>query len=352
MNKRILFITILMIFMLNGCMNIPNETKDISQENDMPKSRLTITEILESVDISNLKSISILKDQNVEFQKFYNATSEHSINNIFSVTKSITSILMGIAIDEGYIESVDDSIDQYIDFEKYGFDESFKEITLHDLLIMSSGILWNSYDQSSEYFNLKASKEPLKMIFDRGISYKPASQFNYSDGSAYTVAAIIQEATGVTLLEYAEEKLFKPLGITDYKWISSSTGVNYGGFDLYLTCEGMQKIGLLVLNKGYYNSEQIVSENWLKTATTAKISTGGGSFNNHYGYYFWLGVIDNHKIISALGHGGQFITIVPDLELVITAGTTGAVIDELANKQFADLENLIKESIIPYYLED
>ena len=306
--------------------------------------------IQKASEISSIVSLSISKGSSLEKEVNFNYGSSYK-NNVFSVTKSVTSLLVGIAIDQGYIGSVEDSIKMYIDFEKYGLDDRYKEITLHHLLVMSSGILWDSNNQSSEYFALKGSVDPLEMIFERGISYTPGSRFNYSDGSAYMVAAILQEATGVSLLEYATENLFNPLGIDEVKWQKSLTDVYYGGFDLYLSCEDMRVIGRLILNDGVNDNKQIVPKEWLEMSLTSYMKTGSTAFNDSYGYYWWLGDVKGYKTISALGHGGQFITIVLELELVITCGTLGAVKDLIASNQFVALEELIKYEIIPLYIE-
>jgi len=326
------------------------QEENVIEENVVLKSYELDEMIDKASEISNIVSLSISKGESLEKEVIFNYGSTYK-NNVFSVTKSVTSILVGIAIDQGYIDSVDDSIDKYINFSEYGLDDTYKEITLHHLLTMSSGILWNSNDQSSEYFTLKGSTDPLEMIFDRGISYTPGSRFNYSDGSAYTVAAVLQEATGISLLEYATENLFEPLGIDEPKWQKSMTDVYYGGFDLYLTCEDMRTFGTLVLNDGISDDKQIVSKEWLEMSLTSYMDTGNSTFSDSYGYYWWLGDVEGYKTISALGHGGQFITIVPDLELVITCGTIGAVQDSLASTQFMELEQLIKSEIIPFYIE-
>ncbi|MBI9013981.1 MAG: serine hydrolase [Clostridiales bacterium] len=350
----------LLIVVMIVALNLYSCEKSLESTNKIRDDRLiedisnvdssNLDEIIQKAsEISNIVSLSISKGSSLEEVNFNYGSSYQ--NNVFSVTKSVTSLLVGIAIDQGYIGSVEDSIEMYIDFEKYGLDDRYKEITLHHLLVMSSGILWDSNNQSSEYFTLKGSLDPLEMIFERGVSYTPGSIFNYSDGSAYMVAVILQEATGVSLLEYATENLFFPLGIDEVKWQKSLTDVYYGGFDLYLTCEDMRVIGKLILNEGVKDNRQIVSKEWLERSLTSYANTGNSAFSDSYGYYWWLGDVQGFKTISALGHGGQFITIVPELELVITCGTLGAVQDSIASNQFVTLERLIKDEIIPFYIE-
>lgn len=343
---------VLLIILLLGLITGCEKTKPEVEEVEIVIEDKLIDEYIDDFEVSNMISLSITKDHELVYEKFYNSASESFQFNVFSVTKSVTSLLLGIAIDEGYIDSVHDTIDQYIAIEEYELPDEFDEITIHHLMIMSSGILWNSQDLSSEYFGIKSSRDPMEMILSRGVSYEPGSQFNYSDGSAYMMAAIIQNATGKTLLEYAEEKLFEPMNIETYEWKNSMTDVNYGGFDLYLTCEGMQKIGTLVIDKGKYENQQIVSESWIEEATSNFIDTGSGGYNKSYGYYFWLGEVGDVQVISALGHGGQFITIVPELELVITASTIGGVKDNVAYNQFSQIEELIVNTIIPFYMEE
>lgn len=338
---------LLIILLLSACSfeenNIVVEEvieEEILEENGIDKIMAKVS------DISNVKSISIVKDDEIQVEQYFNRATETYLNNIFSVTKSVTSLLVGIAIEEGYIKSVDESITTYLtDFD---LDESFDEIKIHHLLTMSSGIYLDA-NTSNEYHTIKGASEPLEIILDGKIKFKPGSQFQYSDATAYLMGAVLQEAIGMTLESYAEEKLFQPLGIENYEWKISKSQVTYPGFDLYLNCSAMQKIGLLVLHEGAYNGQQLVSQSWMTLSTNNHIKTYAGNFNGNYGYYWWLGDVGGSPIISALGHGGQFITIVPDLNLLITIATTGAVMDNVAGRQSGQLLDLIEEDIIPFY---
>lgn len=351
MKKMILCLVLLLI----GCQeaefseinniqgNPVDEVKPIEEEQAIE----SIDRLIADLDLTNLKSISVLKNGNVEFEAYYHGATEHYLNNVFSVTKSVTSLLTGIAVEEGYLQ-VEDYISDYIDFEFYNLSSDYEKVRVEELLTMSSGIIIDD-NTSNEYRAIKNASDPLKVIFENDLRFSPGSRFQYSDATAYVMGAVLQEALGTTLETYADEKLFGPLEIDSYKWYQSNSGVNYPGFDLYLTCQAMQKIGQLVLDEGYLD-HQIVSGSWLEQATATYQKTYSSAFHKDYGYYWWLGDVEGYQVISALGHGGQYITIVPDLDLVITAACYGAVNDELAGRQSSILKDLIVEGIIPYYI--
>ncbi len=361
--KKTIIVFIVMI-VLTGCQsnvkNVKTDSLDISNANEELSTTIDqealideLNSIYESFDeLDHLLSISITQHGERVSEEYFSYANESTTNNIFSDTKSIESLLVGIAIDEGYIVSVDDSIGDYIDLSGYENKEQLEEIQIKHLLTMSAGLIWDSNDLSSEYFNLKQSSDSLDLILKRDIIFTPGSTFNYSDGSAHLMSIIFTNATDMNLQSFAEEKLFAPLGITDVKWNADRDGNSYGGFDLYLTNEEMIKIGELVLNKGKYQDKQIVSEKWIEESTSHQINSDNSSADcNKYGYYWWLGEKNGVKLIAAFGHGGQFIYVVPELDLVITASCYGAVADSLAGKHFMHMKNTIVNQIIPLFFE-
>jgi CubicO group peptidase (beta-lactamase class C family)/putative intracellular protease/amidase len=317
-----------------------------------PDQYAEIEEALNSLDdLSNMLFLSVVEDDSVIQERFYHSYARGQKNNVFSVTKSITSMLVGMAIEEGLIESTEQTISDYLDTDYYELTDQHKDITIGHLLTMTMGLEWNTNNLGLEYSYLKARSEPLHGILDRDFVYEPGEAFLYSDGAAHTMSIVFTVATGKSLFEYAQDKLFQPLGIEDVKWNEDRQNNSYGGFDLFLSHEDLVKIGVMVKDAGIYEGQEIVPAKWLAESTEQKISTGSTqNFNNGYGYYWWLGTIDDVELIAAVGHGGQFIYIVPEYDLVITAGATGAVPNDIGYKSFQDIQSVIVHEIIPVYL--
>lgn len=281
---------------------------------------------------------------------YYNNYGPDSIKNIMSVTKTFTGVLIGLAIDKGYIESVDDPIGMYLT-DVVNFPDDIKPaITIDQLLKMSLGHTWNGTSSSSLFAEcFFESEDNLQFIIDLPLVTTPGSVFNYSDGASHLLSAIITEATGVSTLEFAVINLFNPLGITEYEWSTDDRGYHLGAAYLRIKPRDMVKFGNLIMNKGKYNGNQIVPESWINEMTETKISTNNDvPYGPEYGYQIWLGTAGGHCYYMAMGWGGQFIIIVPDFDLVITATCwTSNLTDQQADEHWMSIINIIFEEIFP-----
>ena len=310
----------------------------------------TILDELDSVmddasDILNIYGISVYKNDSLISQRYYNGASSAEKHNVFSVTKSITSLLVGIAIDEGFIESVDQTIDAYIDLSPYENKDLLATITIEHLLTMSAGIVWNSSNLSGEMEGLRTDPDPLGLILSRNIVFTPGSRFNYSDGAAHLVSVILSQATNMTTHEFAIEYLFSPLDIENTIWDTDQLMNNIGGCDLYLSHEDLSKVAILVLGGGEYEGERIVSEDWI--CQSIGVQTQANS-STEYGYYWWINDSSETTLISARGWGGQLVYLLPDDNLIIIITTAnGWVYEQNASIQAAALNDVIINQIIP-----
>jgi len=316
----------------------------IKQTSDFDQALDLACQPLENLE--NILSIGVYYEGQT-YEKYFHLAGPKTRNNIYSDTKSITSLLVGIAIDQGYINSVEDSIGDYLDLSSYDESDDLRAIKISDLLTMSSGLVWDSNNLSSEYFKLKNSHHAMDFILGRDLVFTPGSQFNYSDGSAHLMSIVFTHATGQSLKAFARDHLFDPLEIGYIQWNKDKQGHSYGGFDLHLNNQDMLKIGQLVLDQGQYKGQAIVSSEWIRHSTQAHIrSSSPAGHSQSYGYYWWLGSHRGHDLVAAFGHGGQFIYIIKDLNLVITASAYGAVEDSLAYEQFETIQNHILNDIL------
>ncbi len=338
------FVILFSLLFLISCQAATTQTTTITTEED------TRAEVLSNIldqasSITNLYGVTVNFNGEMIGEHYYGNYEGRFKRNVFSVTKSVMSLLVGIAIDQGLIENVNQSIADYIDLSDFDNEEELAEITIFNLLTMTQGLYWSS-DLSSEIINLRNTEDPLDYVLDRNFRYDPGLVFNYSGGSSHLISIILKSATGMTALEYAELYLFGVLDIENAYWNTDALGVPIGGCDLYLTSRDMDKIGDLILNNGYVNDVQVVSESWLQNATTNQI---GDIAAHDYGYYFWLSTFEDHDVIMAKGWGGQLIVVVQDLNLVITTLANAMVNDTQARAQFVLIENLVLEDILPLF---
>jgi len=259
----------------------------------------------------------VYKESEVSFQYYKNLKSESKLFKINSVTKSILSILIGIAIDKGIIESVQTPISVYFPT----IDQSKKDITIEHLLTMTAGYEWPEWGAwNGRPFPMINSMDWVNYILEKNIVAKPGEKMNYDSGASQLLSAILQKATKSKLSVFAENMLFKPLGIHEYLWHEDSKGINIGGFGLSLTTKDMLKIGILMMQKGVWLGKQLVSSEWVEQSTNAKYHTY--DHVGSYGYHWWVLLndelkINNPPIFFAMGYGGQYIIVSPEQKLVV-----------------------------------
>ncbi len=244
------------------------------------------------------------------------------IHFLASVTKSVTAGLLGIAVDQGYIGSIHDSILGYFPNRSISNPSPLKDaMTIRDLLTMKTGLQWDessySYDDPRNSFvQWVNSQDGIQFILDLPMACAPDRKWFYNTGASSILSALINLTSGQTTLDFARDHLFHPLGITQYAWESDAQGINYGGFGLSLLPRDMAKYGFLYLHKGRWDDQQIVSENWVVESTYTHTV-----FFHGYGYgYHWI-TYPALNGYAAFGAGGQGIFVIPkyDLVIVVTA---------------------------------
>lgn len=279
----------------------------------------------------------------------YKGYGADSIKNIMSVTKTFTGVLVGMAIEKGYIGSVHDPISRYLT-GIVSFPDTIKaNITVDQLLKMSFGHSWNGTSSSSLYNTWANTADHLQFIIDLPLVATPGTLFNYSDGASHLLSVILTEASGINTLDFAKTYLFDPVGMTKFRWPKDDKGYPNGAAGLQITPSDMVKFGNLMLNKGKYRDQQVIPESWITTMTTTKISTHNDvPYGPEYGYQIWLGSAGGHRYYMAMGWGGQFIVMVPDLQFVVTATCwTSNLTQQQAAEHWISINKIIFEKIIP-----
>ncbi len=258
---------------------------------------------------------------NPEWHPFYMDTKLHTIQ---SVSKSVTSALVGIALERGEIESIDTEIFEYFPNYNHLFDTELKRsITIRDLLNMASGIRWD--EDSYPYTNplndaasMENSHDWLEYILSLPMEYKPGSKFVYNSGITVLISHILEVATGIRLDKYAEKYLFEPIGIESFFWKKTPTGLTDAEGGLYLSTKDFAKIGLLYLNNGVSDGQQILTREWVKMTMSPRIEIEES--DRKYGFQWWFvpyGTDEEKWIFSGSGYGGQYLMVVPEHKLVM-----------------------------------
>lgn len=271
----------------------------------------------------------------------YKKEYRHIIN---SATKSITSALVGLALEDGYIKSIDQKVvDIFSDMKIDNLDERKKSMTVKNLLMMTAGLDWNENadygTKNNDSTQMWASKNQLQYLLDKPMREEPGKSFYYNSGASHTLSAIVQKTSGKNSLEYATERIFKPLGISDVSWGADNQGVYSGGGRIFMKPEDLAKYGYLYLNKGRWEGKQLIPEIWAEESTKKQIDTPRGLAGRYgYGYQWWQNKFGGY---SARGYGGQYLFVVPDQNLVVVF-TSG-----LAPVNFYRPEYLVEKYIIP-----
>jgi CubicO group peptidase (beta-lactamase class C family) len=264
------------------------------------------------------------------FEYYKNRKIREKPQKINSCTKSILSILIGIAVDHGYIKDITEPAIGYLsDLIGIQEDDRKSRITIEQLLAMSAGFDWPEFGEWNYFAPMVFHKNIVKFVFDRPLLADPGNGMNYNSGCSHALAAILMKATGMKVADFAAEYLFKPLGITNFHWVEDNKGIHRGADGLRLLPPDMAKIGLLVLNQGAQGTKQIVSAKWIQQSTAPLFLTY--DHIGHYALHWWV----RQGMIFALGYGGQLIGIIPSQGIVL-AVTSEIYEDTLAPLRLAE----------------
>jgi len=274
----------------------------------------------------DINSIIVVKHRKILIEEYFNGADSHALHDMRSVGKSFTSALVGIAIDKGLINGVDERLLSYFPGVECSndWDTRKDDITLKHVLSMSFGLAepgefpaW----ENARWYTVHWISDVLR----QPIEYEPGSRFDYDSAAPALFGPIIEQVSGMSVGQFAENFLFGPLGIERYRWFILPNGKEYTGGVFRMRPRDMARFGQLYLQKGMWNGKQLISKEWVEESTRAHL-IANAQLDQHYGYYWWREAfpIDNRWIESyfASGNGGNKIYVFPteDLVVVITAG--------------------------------
>jgi CubicO group peptidase (beta-lactamase class C family) len=252
---------------------------------------------------------------------YHRATGLHTMQ---SVSKSVTSLLVGIAIGRGEIAGVDVPASRYLKGFRMTGDARQERMTLKHLLTMTAGIAWDEStvdytDPKNTCAAMEASRDWVQFVLDQPMAEEPGTSFVYNSGATELLAEVLRQATGKQADEYARERLFGPLGIERFYWKRIPTGQTDTEGGLYLAPLDLAKLGRLMLSDGVWDGQRILPEGWVRASVAPHVSaTSRAKLSLQYGYKWWLVPAreGQPRVIAALGYGGQRLLVVPELDLI------------------------------------
>lgn len=323
MNK-LLFILPIIVIVFTNCtvrtlylslsdhLNMPNQPTciwEISKKDF--KSKRAIDSLMSN--IKQLQSVLIISNDSIKFEWYKSGFSERTAHNVKSTTKSIISLLAGIAIDKGYLTL---NTDLKSIFPEIKMDSLSGKITIRDLLTMKAGF---PYEEQRYYWLVCSSLNPVKASLHRRKNINPGVSSEYSNISANLLGYAVSKATNMKLEDFADKQLFLPLGISNRVWARDLKGNNATAGDLFLCPRDLSKIGKLMLDKGNSNGLQIISEEWIKESTSKKTVLAAFPCNLEYGYLWWLDSKFTPGTFCGIGGNGQILYVSPsDNTIIIT----------------------------------
>ncbi|MGF7056631.1 serine hydrolase domain-containing protein [Brassicibacter mesophilus] len=288
--------------------------------------------------VKNLKHVNsflVIRNGYLVFEEYYNGTDANTLNPVNSITKSIISLLIGIAIEKRYIKNVNQKLIEFLpEYENDIGNSLIGEIAISHLLKMGAGFEWESADFKEPLLkNMIKSSDWIKYILNIPLNRDRIGKFEYNSGVSHLLSVIITKAIGMRTQDFANKFLLQSIGVEGIRdteinktyylnstkwtrkrqWDIDSQGINIGGFGLSFKSRDLAKIGYLIINNGIWENKQVVSKEWIINSTKPHIDVQGMM---KYGYHWWVMDRKNIKIIFALGYGGQYLAIIPQLDLI------------------------------------
>ncbi|MGD8827833.1 MAG: serine hydrolase [Gammaproteobacteria bacterium] len=294
------------------------------------------------------RSLIIYRHGKIQLEAYFNGVNETTPQNLKSVTKSVTALLLGKALDAGWIQQIDDPVANYLPAYKRIMPQ--QPIRIAGLLTMSTGLV------PVPYAKIQQQDDWVKSVLKAGVSPERRGKFNYDTPVLELLSASLESASGEPSIALANHYL---LGGTAEKidyWRRDPRGIDFGGNDAFLTPRGMLDIGKLVLGKGVLNGHRVLNANFVDQATRAQIMPASDTVNHGtlpvdgYGYLWWLTRIGGQKAIAALGHGGQMIFVVPSRDSVVVVTSRWPMHSSV--RHYRHVTRMLNEDFLPMFWKD
>ncbi|TKJ44014.1 hypothetical protein CEE36_02520 [candidate division TA06 bacterium B3_TA06] len=309
---------------------LPGDDWKVSTPEEQGLDSMLVAQLyFNAAKLETLYGLLVIKNGYLIAEGYFNEGSVDQLSGRQSATKSFTSALVGIALDQGYLESVDQKMmDFFPEFAEQITDPRKEQITIRDLLQMRAG--YPDEERTPPYFDILFFSDNwhwLPHIVDFPLTSDPGTEFNYSNLTSHLLGVIVARACTTDLMSYGQEHLFSPINAEVGDWTADADNYNFGSMEIYVTARDMAKFGLLYLGDGEYEGNQIVSADWVSQSLqrySEDIIIGGwitsryGIFRDiGYGYQWWSARAGDHHFDYAAGHGGNYIILLDELDMII-----------------------------------
>ncbi|HWW95369.1 MAG TPA: serine hydrolase [Vicinamibacteria bacterium] len=271
--------------------------------------------------ISRFRSLLVVRHGKLVVERYFGGASAETRFDVRSVTKSVVSLLVGQALEASQIKGTEATVGDYLG-PPYALDPGDRAVTIKELLTMTSGYEWNE-EQGNDYNLWIVSPDHVQFLLDRAQT-GPPGPFTYNSAAVHLLGLIVQSATGTPLATLADQRLFQPIGIRSARWEQLEPGTVNGGSGLQLTGQDLARLGQLMVQQGRSGSQQVVPAGWVLAATAPQFpwrDTDGAQRSVTYGYLWWVADPPSAPAFFAWGYGGQFVYVVPSLDLVVVTTT-------------------------------
>jgi CubicO group peptidase (beta-lactamase class C family) len=298
-------------------------------------------------------SLLVIRNGFLVAEFYYQDHDMQSAHNIKSVSKSFISALIGLAIQKVFLPTEYISImDYFTEYRTIYFDTRKDNIQIVHLLTMRAGLEFDEQDA----FQFFSGDNWIEAALELPLIDFPGSSFNYATPLTHLLSALLTRATGTSTLDFARNNLFLPLGIEVKHWTIGPQGYYFGGSEMYFTSRDMARFGYLYLQGGRVEDQQIIEPDWISKSFedyAEKASWSWGAFSNiGYGYLWWQGTLNSHEVYFALGYGGQYIILMPDLNMIVVTTCNSMLFDwDLADAQERWVSSLVANHVIPAVID-
>ncbi|NNE45173.1 MAG: serine hydrolase [Rhodothermales bacterium] len=312
------------------------------------------TAVAEAGAIPRVQSLLVVRDGRIILEEYFHGNERETLNDVRSVTKSVVATLTAIALKEGFIGSLDETLGDHFPPSIAPLDSVRRSISIRHLLSMSSGFVWPEIGGPA-YSDWIQSGDHVRYVLSRPLENMPGSDFTYNSGAVHLLGVLVEEAVGVPLEQFADQYLFGRIGIgvEQREWEILSDGYVNGGAGIDLRTRDLARLGQLYLQDGRSGKDRILPRGWVEEATQPKFewrSDFGPLSGLCYGYLWWTEEGQEEYVYLAWGYGGQYIMVVPDKELVIVTTTYWRGLNQEAggaNQLEAAVLDIITSHILP-----
>ncbi len=267
--------------------------------------------------LPRLYSLAVSWHGETIYEKYFRNKTPRALANLKSASKSVLAMLVGIAVDRGVVPDIDTKITEYFPELSNPNDPLKRDITIRNLLMMRSGLATTS---NRTYGAWVSSSNWVRFALNRPLEAAPGERMIYSTGNTHLLSALLTRAAGESTRDFAQEALGDPLGFDVVAWPRDPQGIYFGGNDMLMTPRQMMMIGETYLNDGRYDDQQVVSAGWVRESCDGPVREGRRS--QRYGYGWWGGEFDTFQVCYAWGYGGQYIFVLPELDLVVVTSSS------------------------------